>query len=282
MGEGYSKAHWAKDDTAVNCKQCNSKFTFSRRRHHCRNCGYIFCEDCSFRTQPVPNRNINDHVRVCDDCYFALVDSGNAPTVAKSESRLVERRVPAGQQHQQQQQQQTQHQNSSSNSNPAAAASANSVGSSADKSGTQAPNTPATPPLEHQAQATIPAPVAPAVKSQEQRLQERLAVVMQTVRQVSVYLEADAVVTEGVNPDEEPNWADESNFALEFTTADRYIIPFPQGYQDGAANLLLGDVRPPRKSNAADTSAIWNEDAKKGLVAMITPFNGASNPATPN
>jgi hypothetical protein len=266
MGEGYSKAHWAKDDTAKTCKQCSSTFTFSRRRHHCRNCGYIFCENCSFRTQPVPNRSINEHVRVCDDCYFALLDSGNAPTVAKSESRLVERRPPAQQQQQQQQQQQHQ------TSNTAAATSTNSVGSSADKAG--ASHTPSTPPMEQ------PIPVVqPVAKSQEQRLQERLAVVMQTVRQVSVYLEADVVVTEGVNPDEEPNWADENNFALEFTTSDRYIIPFPQGYQDGATHLFQGDIRPARKANSTDESTIWSDDAKKRLMNMIAPFS-ASNPAT--
>ena len=35
--------HWVKDEGGDNCQGCNVKFSFSERRHHCRNCGQLFC-----------------------------------------------------------------------------------------------------------------------------------------------------------------------------------------------------------------------------------------------
>ena len=35
--------HWMKDDGAETCLQCGVRFSFSERRHHCRNCGQVFC-----------------------------------------------------------------------------------------------------------------------------------------------------------------------------------------------------------------------------------------------
>lgn len=38
--------YWQSDDEALNCNSCGRQFCWSRRRHHCRYCGYIFCSDC--------------------------------------------------------------------------------------------------------------------------------------------------------------------------------------------------------------------------------------------
>ena len=35
--------HWVKDDGGDSCVACSVKFSFSERRHHCRNCGQLFC-----------------------------------------------------------------------------------------------------------------------------------------------------------------------------------------------------------------------------------------------
>ena len=35
--------HWVKDESVFGCVACGVRFTFSERRHHCRNCGQVFC-----------------------------------------------------------------------------------------------------------------------------------------------------------------------------------------------------------------------------------------------
>ena len=40
--------HWVKDESSDTCTSCNTKFTFSERRHHCRNCGKLFCSRLNF------------------------------------------------------------------------------------------------------------------------------------------------------------------------------------------------------------------------------------------
>ena len=41
------KTIWAKDETCHHCYACSTKFSPFNRRHHCRFCGRIFCDDCS-------------------------------------------------------------------------------------------------------------------------------------------------------------------------------------------------------------------------------------------
>ena len=40
------RAEWLPDDAAPNCMRCGSEFNFTARRHHCRQCGQIFCMGC--------------------------------------------------------------------------------------------------------------------------------------------------------------------------------------------------------------------------------------------
>merc|ERR1712000_303405 len=37
---------WVRDESSSICTHCSSPFTFFRRRHHCRFCGGLFCNDC--------------------------------------------------------------------------------------------------------------------------------------------------------------------------------------------------------------------------------------------
>nr|XP_036857941.1 RUN and FYVE domain-containing protein 1 [Manis javanica] len=66
------KGHtWLKDDEATHCKQCGKEFSISRRKHHCRNCGHIFCSTCSGNELALPS--YPRPVRVCDGCHTLLL-----------------------------------------------------------------------------------------------------------------------------------------------------------------------------------------------------------------
>ena len=53
-----SKRFWMPDNVSSDCYRCNQKFTFLRRRHHCRICGQIFCNACS--TFTINGRQLGD------------------------------------------------------------------------------------------------------------------------------------------------------------------------------------------------------------------------------
>uniref|UniRef100_A0A8C1DQW1 RUN and FYVE domain containing 1 n=1 Tax=Cyprinus carpio carpio TaxID=630221 RepID=A0A8C1DQW1_CYPCA len=66
------KGHaWLKDDEATRCKQCQKEFSISRRKHHCRNCGDIYCNSCSSNELALPS--YPRPVRVCDICHSLLL-----------------------------------------------------------------------------------------------------------------------------------------------------------------------------------------------------------------
>jgi hypothetical protein len=93
---------WMPDLETDNCLRCSTKFTFSKRRHHCRACGLIFCSKCSNKRLNLPlvslgnkrrssslntsnnNTELDDNVeslstesnnelcRVCDNCFDTI------------------------------------------------------------------------------------------------------------------------------------------------------------------------------------------------------------------
>lgn len=81
-------AQWAPDGSSKSCRSCKRGFTLVLRRHHCRVCGQLFCDDCSNRKLPIPHYAIvrkpgqptntiatltspTALVRVCLDCWAA-------------------------------------------------------------------------------------------------------------------------------------------------------------------------------------------------------------------
>lgn len=71
LHEGLTGGKWVDEKTVKTCSKCERDFTLKRRKHHCRNCGSVFCGACSGNTmvlasQPKP-------VRVCDNCHILLI-----------------------------------------------------------------------------------------------------------------------------------------------------------------------------------------------------------------
>ncbi|XP_033746902.1 RUN and FYVE domain-containing protein 2-like isoform X2 [Pecten maximus] len=65
------EAAWMSDKDASQCSNCNKEFSIARRKHHCRNCGEIFCNECSDNKMPLPSSA--KPVRVCDTCQTVLL-----------------------------------------------------------------------------------------------------------------------------------------------------------------------------------------------------------------
>lgn len=61
------------------CFRCRTQFTLVARKHHCRNCGNIFCAKCSSQQIPLPKLNIEKNVRVCDTCYEKIATKNEDP-----------------------------------------------------------------------------------------------------------------------------------------------------------------------------------------------------------
>ncbi|KFQ92781.1 Zinc finger FYVE domain-containing protein 16, partial [Nipponia nippon] len=58
---------WVPDSEAPNCMNCQIKFTFTKRRHHCRACGKVFCGGCCKRKCKL--QYMEKEARVCTGCY---------------------------------------------------------------------------------------------------------------------------------------------------------------------------------------------------------------------
>lgn len=61
---------WIPDVQAPKCMSCGSNFTVMKRRHHCRNCGKVFCARCSANNVPLPKYGLLKPVRVCNKCFM--------------------------------------------------------------------------------------------------------------------------------------------------------------------------------------------------------------------
>lgn len=65
--------YWRSDEEIHKCHNCSMNFEkLNLSKHHCRNCGEVFCNACSKKRIPVPHRGWIEPSRVCDDCHRNL------------------------------------------------------------------------------------------------------------------------------------------------------------------------------------------------------------------
>jgi hypothetical protein len=88
------KNEWIDSSTIKNCSKCAKAFTMTNRKHHCRDCGNVFCAKCSDNKLVINGvlkrvsiifmifallflRNVID-VQACVDCYQTVMRGGLA------------------------------------------------------------------------------------------------------------------------------------------------------------------------------------------------------------
>lgn len=57
------------------CPLCRAQFTTTFRRHHCRHCGTLVCDDCSKQRIRLPGQSSGGKVRVCNPCASSISQS---------------------------------------------------------------------------------------------------------------------------------------------------------------------------------------------------------------
>ncbi|XP_067356309.1 FYVE, RhoGEF and PH domain-containing protein 4a isoform X3 [Channa argus] len=83
---GKRAPRWIRDNEVTMCMKCKEPFNaLTRRRHHCRACGYVVCWKCSdYKTHlEYDNYKMN---KVCKDCFSTLI--GETVTEGKKKGIL--------------------------------------------------------------------------------------------------------------------------------------------------------------------------------------------------
>nr|AAI70468.1 Smad anchor for receptor activation [Xenopus laevis]AAI70474.1 Smad anchor for receptor activation [Xenopus laevis] len=65
---------WVPDSQAPNCMKCEARFTFTKRRHHCRACGKVFCAACCSLKCKLQYMDKKE-ARVCVICHSVLMNA---------------------------------------------------------------------------------------------------------------------------------------------------------------------------------------------------------------
>lgn len=63
------RSMWHLDDNVSKCMIAGEEFGTFRRRHHCRACGKVVCDNCSRKRIVIPDSDNDLPDRVCDECH---------------------------------------------------------------------------------------------------------------------------------------------------------------------------------------------------------------------
>lgn len=69
--QAENEVRWQHEDDVEDCNNCRQPFSVTKRKHHCRHCGHIFCADCT--TKSVNSGPVGRPAKVCDVCHTILV-----------------------------------------------------------------------------------------------------------------------------------------------------------------------------------------------------------------
>ena len=83
------KDHWVPDEAVTKCTSCGTDFGAFVRKHHCRNCGDIFCDKCTHGRIALTVDENAQPVRVCDRCMAEVTQRlSNAKEAASKPTGL--------------------------------------------------------------------------------------------------------------------------------------------------------------------------------------------------
>ncbi|XP_027353915.1 protein FREE1 isoform X1 [Abrus precatorius] len=82
------KDHWVPDEAVSKCTACGTDFGAFVRKHHCRNCGDIFCDKCTHGRIALTSDENAQPVRVCDRCMAEVTQRLNSAKESSSKPAL--------------------------------------------------------------------------------------------------------------------------------------------------------------------------------------------------
>uniref|UniRef100_A0A3B3D0R4 Zinc finger, FYVE domain containing 1 n=1 Tax=Oryzias melastigma TaxID=30732 RepID=A0A3B3D0R4_ORYME len=88
--------YWKPNSLILKCHKCSQEFQPNSTKHHCRACGEGFCDACSSKSRPVPERGWGPApVRVCDACFHSPEIPNEVLEAVSEEERssLIARKV---------------------------------------------------------------------------------------------------------------------------------------------------------------------------------------------
>ena len=65
--------YWQDDEDIDECNDCHDEFNFFNRRHHCRICGLIYCDNCAPINYDLPQTRYKGQ-RCCKQCYNSIMN----------------------------------------------------------------------------------------------------------------------------------------------------------------------------------------------------------------